>query len=318
MKGVILDEETFDTGDLDLTALERADVEWTHYPRTTSAQRIERLRGAVVAVSNKVRIDEDCFAACPELRLVCVAATGTNNVDLEAAARHGVTVTNARGYATPSVTQHVFSLLLSLVTRQSDYRAAVTGGRWQTSPDFCLLDFPITELAGKVLGIVGYGELGHAVAGVARAFGMEVSIAARPGTIPGPDRIALADLLPRVDVLSLHCPLTEQTRNLIAGPELALMKPTAILINTARGGIVEETALANALRAGRLGGAGVDVLSVEPPRDGNPLLDTSIPNLIVTPHIAWASRESRQRLVEDVAENILAWQRGESRNVVSS
>lgn len=317
MKGVILDEETLDIGDLDLSSLDRAGVDWRHYPRTTPAQCIERLHGASVAIANKVRIDGDCFEACPELKLVCVAATGTNNVDLESAARHGVTVCNARGYATPSVTQHVFSLLLSLVTRQSDYRAAVAAGRWRRSPDFCLLDFPITELSGKVLGIVGYGELGQAVAAIARSFGMKVLIAARQGRAPGADRFVLTDLLPRVDVLSLHCPLTEQTRNLIGAHEFALMKPTAILINTARGGIVDETALADALRNGRIGGAGVDVLSVEPPVGGNPLLDEPLPNLIVTPHIAWASRESRQRLVEDVAENILAWQRGELRNLVS-
>lgn len=317
MNGVILDEETFDTGDLDLSVLEGVGIGWRHYPRTMPGQRVERLRGEVVAVTNKVRIDESCLAACADLKLVCVAATGVNNVDLEAAARRGVTVCNARGYATPSVTQHVFSLLLSLVTRQTEYRTAVGEGRWQVSPDFCLLDFPISELAGKSLGIVGYGELGHAVARVAEAFGMEVLIAARPGTVPDSDRIALPDLLPRVDVLSLHCPLTDTTRNLIAAPELALMKPTAILINTARGGIVDESALAWALREGRLGGAGVDVLSIEPPVDDNPLLDETIPHLIVTPHIAWASRESRQRLVEDIAENILAWQGGEARNVVS-
>lgn len=318
MKGVILDEETFDRGDLDRSALELAQVEWRHHPRTEPGQRIERLRGAAVAVVNKVRIDEDCLSACPELKLVCVAATGTNNIDLDVAARYGVTVCNARGYATPSVTQHVFSLLLSLVTRQSAYSTAVAQGRWQASPDFCLLDFPITELAGKALGIVGFGELGKAVAGLASAFGMKVLIAARTGTVSGLDRVALPRLLPQVDVLSLHCPLTDETRNLIAGPELALMKPTAILINTARGGIVDESALVEALKAGRLGGAGVDVLSAEPPVDGNPLLDNDVPNLIVTPHVAWASRESRQRLMEDIAENIRFWQRGEVRNIVTS
>ena len=267
-------------------------------------------------ISNKVRLDAAAFAAAPQLRLVCVAATGTNNVDLDAAQRHGVTVCNVRGYATPAVVQHVYALILALTTRLPDYQRDVANGRWQASPYFCLLDHPIRELAGRTLGIVGYGELGSAVARVAAAFGMSVLIAQRAGSAAQAGRLALTELLPLVDILSLHCPLTPQTRGLIGAQELALMKPDALLINTARGGLVDEAALAAALRGGKLGGAGIDVLSEEPPRDNNPLLATDIPNLIVTPHIAWASREARQRVIDAIAANIRAFLAGTPVNVV--
>ena len=203
------------------------------------------------------------------------------------------------------------------MTQLSAYRQAVRAGRWQRSSQFCLLDFPIRELAGKTLGIIGYGELGQGVARVAEAFGMQVLIAQRPGAVePEEGRVPLPMLLPQVDVLSLHCPLTPETRGLIGAWELALMRRDAILINTARGGLVDETLLAAALRQGALGGAGVDVLSLEPPVDGNPLLAPDIPNLIVTPHSAWGSRESRQRLLMQLAENIQAYLEGEPLRVV--
>jgi len=226
-------------------------------------------------------------------------------------------VCNVRGYATPAVVQHVFALILALRTRLVDYRRAVADGRWQRSPHFCLLDYPIRELTGSKLGIVGYGELGKAVARVAEAFGMQVLISQRPGGPERPGRLPLHELLHQVDILSLHCPLTPQTQGLIGGEALKLMRPDALLINAARGGIVDEAALASALRAGRLGGAGIDVLTEEPPLRGSPLLETGVPNLIVTPHIAWASRESRQRLVDEVARNIQAFLAGRPRNLVS-
>jgi glycerate dehydrogenase len=214
-------------------------------------------------------------------------------VDLDAAARRGIAVCNIRRYATPSVVQHVFALLLSLTRHLSDYQRAVQSGAWQRSGQFCLLDYPIRELGGLTLGIVGYGELGQAVAATAeQAFGMRVLIAQRPGGSAEPGRLPLQQLLPQVDVLSLHCPLTPETRGLIGAEELALMKPDALLINTARGGIINEGALAAALLTGRLGGAGIDVLATEPPGSDSPLLQQPIPNLIVTPHIAWASRQS--------------------------
>ncbi len=316
MHGVLLDLDTLGDG-LDLGKLEASLDQWQLHPVTSPDQVAERIAGAEVVVSNKVHLDAATIAASPELRFIAVAATGTNNVDLDAARAAGIVVSNVTAYGTPSVAQHVFSLLLALTTRLSDYRAAVADGRWASSPHFCLLDYPIRELTGKVLGLVGHGELGRGVARLAEAFGMEVRIAQRPGGPAQTGRVPLAELLPEVDVLTLHCPLTEATRNLIGTSELAAMRDDAVLINTARGGIVDEEALVAALRAGTLGGAGFDVLTVEPPRDGNPLLDPDIPNLIVTPHIAWAARESRQRLIDQVAENIERFRAGDPRNRVA-
>lgn len=311
-----LDLATIDLGDLDTGALQRLPFDWSFHPQTSPEQILERIRGARVVVSNKVALDRTLLDQAPGLELICIAATGTNNVDLQAARERGITVTNVTGYATPAVVQHVFSLILALTTRLIEYQTDVTAGAWQSSDRFCLLDHPIRELAGKRLGIVGYGELGRGVARVAAAFGMEVLLAQRPGGPPQQGRLALNTLLQQVDVLSLHCPLTDATRGLIGPQELDRMRPDALLIDTARGGIVDEAALAAALRAGRLGGAGIDVLAQEPPVDGSPLLEPGIPNLIVTPHVAWASREARQRLLDGVAANIEAWLAGETRNPV--
>ena len=316
-RGCILDAESLGPG-LDFASLRGAVARWDWHDRTDHADAPARIGDAEIVVTNKVRVGEEAFAAAPALRLVCVAATGVNNVDLEAADRHGVTVCNATGYGTPSVVQHTLALMLALATRLEDYHGAVRAGRWAESPHFCLLDYPITELAGRTLGIVGHGTLGQGVAAVAGALGMEVAVAARPGSTTVPDgRMALADLLPRVDVLSLHCPLTPETHGLIGAGELARMKPTAFLLNTARGGIVDEPALADALRAGTIAGAGVDVLTVEPPRDGNPLLADDIPNLVLTPHSAWGSHAARQRLVDQVAGTIERFAEGAPRNVVA-
>lgn len=314
--GVLLDLATIDRDDLDLGRLRAVCPHWKFHDRTAPAQTLERIRDAHIVVTNKVVLDRATLAGAPNLKLICIAATGTNNVDLEAAAEMGVPVCNVVRYGTPSVVQHVFSMILALTTKLFDYRDAVNGGGWQESEQFCLLDFPIRELADRKLGIVGYGELGQAVGKVAEAFGMELLIAQRPGGPERPGRIPLRELLPQVDVLSLHCPLTDATRNLIGEAELALMQRDALLINTARGGIVDEEALAEALQAGDLGGAGVDVLAQEPPVDGSPLLEPKIPNLIVTPHVAWASRESRQRLLDEVALNIEAFSEGRERNPV--
>ena len=303
--------------DLDFAALEAAAGDWDWHGNTAPEQVGERLAGAHIAVSNKVPIDAAALDAAPHLRLICVAATGVNNIDLEAAAARGVTVCNATAYATPSVVQHVFALLLALATRLERYHAIAVDGRWAEHPFFCVLDEPITELAGRRLGLVGHGELGRGVAATAAAFGMEVLVAAHRGGPVPPDRVAFEDVLAQADALSLHCPLTEQTRGLIGMEELRAMKPSAFLINTARGGIVDETALAEALREGIIAGAGVDVLTEEPPRHGNVLLAPDIPNLIVTPHSAWATRDSRQRLVDQVAANIEAWRAGSPRNVVA-
>ena len=269
-------------------------------------------------VSNKVVLDRPLLEQLPELKLICVSATGTNNVDLQAAAERGIAVTNVTGYGTATVAQHTFCLILALTTRLLEYQAAVRRGDWQRSDMFCLMDYPIREIAGKTLGIVGYGTLGKGVARIAEAFDMQVLLAQRPGGKPQAGRLPLNELLPQVDILTLHCPLTPETQNLIGATELALMRPDALLINTARGGIVDERALANALRKGALGGAGVDVLTREPPTNDQPLLQADIPNLIVTPHNAWASREARQRLLDGVAENIRDYLAGGSANRVES
>lgn len=317
MQGVFLDRASLGEEGLDYSRLEQVLPDWRFHPNTRPDQLADRLREAQVAVSNKVALDAAALEGAPDLKLICISATGTNHVDLEAAHRLKVAVCNVPAYSTPSVAQLVFAMILTLYTRLPDYRRAVAEGRWARSELFCLLDYPIHELAGKVLGIVGYGALGRAVARVAEAFDMQVLVAARPGHPAQGDRLPLEALLPRADVLTLHCPLTPETRGLVGARELALMKPGAVLINTARGGLVDEAALARALRKGALGGAGVDVLTGEPPAAGNPLLAPDIPNLIVTPHIAWASLEARQRLIGEVAENIRAFAAGERRNRVA-
>lgn len=310
MKAVFLDRQSLDLDDLNFESV-ASHCQFESYPKTPAGQGvIERLQGAQIAIVNKVVLDAPVLKALPQLKLICVAATGTNNVDLAYCHQHGIVVTNCRGYGTASVVQHTLGLMLALATSQPQYSEAVRRGDWCRSEQFCLLDYPIMELAGKVLGIIGYGELGQGVAAIARALGMRVLVAARPGTVPAGERLSLEELLSQVDLLSLHCPLTEQTRNLIDAQALALMKPSAMLVNAARGGIVDEQALAEALRSGRLAGAATDVLSVEPPNRDNPLLANDIPNLIITPHSAWGSREARQRIVEQIADNIAGFLKG--------
>jgi glycerate dehydrogenase len=315
MRGVFLDVGSLTRADIDLNPLGATAVQWAYYDHTVQEAVKARIADAEIVVTNKVMVDAAALAAAGRLRLICIAATGTNNVDLAAARQRGVTVCNVRGYATASVVEHVFALMLALMRRLPDYQRAVREGRWQRSLHFSFIDFPIGELHGRTLGIVGYGELGHAVAAVAAAFGMRVLIAERAGAAPRAGRVPLAVLLAESDVVSLHAPLTPVTRNLIGARQLKAMKRGALLINTARGGMVDEAALAAALREGRLGGAAVDVLTHEPPAD-NPLLADDIPNLIVTPHIAWASREARQRLLNEVAENVRAFIEGRPRNVI--
>ena len=316
-RAVFLDYTSLDLGDLDLDPLRRSFGDQQVWSDTTPANVIQRLQGASVAISNKVQLNAHTLAACPDLKLILVAATGTNNVDLEAARAQGITVANCQGYGTPSVAQHTLALLLAMATRLIDYQKAVTDGQWQEAKQFCLLDFPIVELEGKTLGLFGHGELGSAVARLAEAFGMRVLIGQIPGRPAHADRLTLDELLPQVDALTFHCPLTEHTRNFIGARELALLKPGAFVINTARGGIIDEQALADALRSGHLGGAATDVLSVEPPRDGNVLLAADIPRLIITPHSAWGSREARQRIVGQLAQNAEAFFNGTALRVVS-
>lgn len=303
VRAVFLDYSSLDLGDLDPTPLRASFQTLELHDTTAPGQVAERLRDAQVAITNKVVIDEAVMQRCPSLKLILVAATGTNNVDLAAAQARGIVVCNCQGYGTPSVAQHTLMLLLALATRLPDYQQAIAAGQWQKAKQFCLLDFPIVELEGKTLGLLGHGELGSAVARLAQAFGMRVLLGQIPGRPPRVDRLPLDELLPQIDALTLHCPLNEHTRNMIGADELALLKPSAFLVNTARGGIVDEQALADALRRGHLAGAATDVLSVEPPAQGNPLLAGDIPRLIVTPHSAWGSREARQRIVGQLAEN---------------
>jgi glycerate dehydrogenase len=316
MRGVFLDLDTMAPQDLNVRSLETVLPAWQSYHLTTPEQRLERIRGCQVVVVQKVALDAAILHHADALRLICVAATGTNNVDLQAAERRHIPVCNVRHYAMGAVPQHVFALTLSLVTRLFDYHGAVREGRWPQSKHFCLLDYPIRELAGMTLGIIGFGNLGRTVARIGEGFGMNILVSERPGGAAQPGRVPLTALLAQSDVVTLHCPLTEQTKGLIGQQELALMKQDALLINTARGGIVDERALAEALREGVIGGAGCDVLSVEPPVDGNPLLSHDIPNLIVTPHVAWGSRAARQRIIDEVVLNIQAFLRGEPRNQI--
>lgn len=307
MQAVFLDTEGLD--DLFLDTLEKECSLLRLFPTTTPEQVAERIAGADIIILNKVKISPQHLAAAPSVRLICIVATGTDVVDLGGAADLGVTVCNCQAYGTDSVVQHVFALILALHTNLLPYHAAVQAGRWQKASQFCFLDYPIVELKGKTLGIVGYGNLGHGIAAIARAFGMRVVIARRPGN-PTDDRPPLTEMLAEVDVLTLHCPLTDQTRNLINAQAFDLMKPTSFLINCARGGIVDEAALLEALRTKKIAGAAIDVLSVEPPKDSHPLLEARLPNLIITPHIAWASREARQRIIDQTVENIRAFKAG--------
>lgn len=316
MRAVFLDFGTVSSGDLDTGPLERVLPGVALHERTAQAGVPARIAGHEVVLANKSVIDGAAIAANPQLKLVALTATGVDNVDVAAARARGVAVCNLRDYCTDSVAQHVFALLLALTRRIADYDALVAGGRWQEAGQFSVFPYPIRELSGRTFGIVGHGALGGAVAKIARAFGMRVEIANRPGGSPAAGRRDLDDMLPGLDVLSLHCPLTEATRGLIGRARLARMKPDAVLINTARGALVDAGALAEALRAGRLGGAGIDVLEREPPPAGHPLLDRSVPNLIVTPHVAWAAREARQRCLDELALNVQSFLDGGRRNRV--
>jgi glycerate dehydrogenase len=323
LRSVFLDFATVSIGDLDVTGLERTCPALTLHADTPEGEIAARIDGSAIALLNKARITREIVTRSPALRLIALAATGTDNVDLEAAKERGVAVCNIRDYCTPSVVQHVLGAILALTHRFADYSQLVKAGQWGTRPQFTMLDFPIRELAGRRLGVVGYGTLGRAVADACtRALGMEVLVAQRAGggegTQHGGDarRLPLVELLPQVDVLTLHCPLTPATRGLLGAPQLALMKPDAVIVNTARGALIDIDALADALRAGRLGGAAIDVLPQEPPVSGSPLFAPDLPNLIVTPHIAWAAREARQRALDEMAANVADFLAGGQRRRV--
>ncbi len=307
MKIAVLDGHAANPGDLSWAPLE-AFGQVEVWPRTPAAQVVERARGADILVVNKVVLGEAELAALPRLKLICVSATGTNNIDLAAARRRGIPVKNVEGYSTPSVAQHVFALLLALTNRVAEHDRRVRQGAWSASPDWCFTLGTIPELAGKCMGLIGLGATGSAVAAIALAFGMKV-IAFRKnpqkGAPAGVHLRPLEAVFRESDVLSLHVPLTEETHQLVQASRLQLMKPTAILINTARGALVHEQHLAEALQKGTIAAAALDVLAQEPPRQGSPLI--GLPNCVITPHMAWATREARQRLIEGVARNIAEW-----------
>ena len=324
---VILDSFAIDQGELqgapgstwrELAALGELVV----YPQTASAEVVERAGDDTVAVlTNKVPLGNAELSALPALRYVGVTATGTDIIDLEAARARGIAVTNVPGYATDSVAELVFALILHLSYDVAGHSAAVKAGVWAASPDFCFFRQPLVELAGKTLVLVGSGAIGGAVARIGEAFGMRVVRAAVPGapTRAGQPRAPLLEALPLADFVSLHCPLTAATRGLVGAGFLAAMKPGAILINTGRGALVDDAALAAALASGHLGGAGLDVLTVEPPPPNHPLTDPSAPwagRIVVTPHIGWGTVESRRRLVSEVAQNLAAFLQGQARNRV--
>ncbi|WP_296952235.1 D-2-hydroxyacid dehydrogenase [uncultured Massilia sp.] len=291
---------------------------WTDHPASAPHEVVPRLRDATIAVVNKVKIGAADIAQLPRLRMIAVAATGTDNVDLAACRARGIVVANIRDYSVVSVPEHCFALMLAVRRNLRAYAADVEAGRWERSTRFCLLDHPIADLAGSRLGIVGYGALGKRVAAIGRAFGMEVAASAR-SPIADPDVLALPldELLATSDVVSLHVPLTPQTRNMIGARELATMKRSSILVNTARGGLVDEAALAAALRDGTIAGAGFDVLSQEPPPPDNPLLRLRLPNFVLTPHVAWASGGAMQTLADMLVDNLEAWAAGAPKNVVA-
>jgi glycerate dehydrogenase len=316
MRIVCLDARALNPGDLSWDELQKLGP-CAFYDRTPEAQIIERLEGAEAALTNKVPFDRELISALPALKYIGVTATGYNIIDLEAAKEKGITVTNVPAYSTPSVAQSVIALLLELTNHTSHYAQISRDGTWSQSPDFCYLDKPTVELAGLTMGIVGFGNIGRAVAALAMAFGMKVLVSVRtPRDLPdGIEAVDIDELFRRSDVISLHCPLTPETERLVNAERLALMKHETILINTSRGPLVDDTALAGALNEGKILGAGIDVLTVEPPRDGNPLLTAR--NCIVTPHIAWATKAARQRLLGVVVENLRAYQNGIPLNVVS-
>jgi glycerate dehydrogenase len=293
----------------------------TVHQTTTPAETAERLAGSTVAITNKVVFDKEILSShsARDLKLIAVAATGTDIIDKDEAGKRGIKVCNVPGYASQSVAQFTMALMLELATRSAGYAAAVKRGEWQRSPVFSLLHLPHIELAGKKLGIIGYGNIGKTVAQMARSFGMEVLVGARPGDPnASADRTPLDEIFRQADFLSLHCPLTPATRNLINRETLAAMAPNAFLVNTARGALIDEPALIAALRAGQIAGAALDVITQEPPPPDHPIIKAAaeLPNLIVTPHTAWSAREARQRLLVEVKENIVAFTQGRERNLV--
>jgi glycerate dehydrogenase len=317
MNITVLDGHTLNPGDLswdELKSLGPCQI----FDRTAPDQILARAANAEIILTNKVILSRETIAALPKLRYLGVLATGVNVVDTAAARERAIPVTNIPGYGTRAVAQHTFALLLELTHHTGHHAQTVRDGRWTRSGDFCYSDFPLLELDGLTLGVIGFGQIGREVAKIAQAFGLRVLVHSRtqPAQLPaGTEFVPLDELLARADIISLHCPLTPDTSHLINAPRLALMKPTTFLINTSRGPLVDEAALADALNTGRLAGAALDVLSVEPPPATNPLLTAK--NCLITPHLGWATRAARERLMKIAAANLRAFLAGSSQNVVN-
>jgi glycerate dehydrogenase len=311
LKIVFLDRETLDAN------LRKPNFphEYVEYDVTSPDEVVSKLKGATIAITNKVPLREATLKELPDLKLIAVAATGTDVIDKAYTTAHGITVSNIRNYAYNTLPEHVFALIFALRRNLMNYYTSVREGRWNEARQFCYFDYPIYDIAGSTLGIIGYGALGKSIETRAEALGMKVLL---NDVIPGPKVVDVATILREADIVTLNLPLTPETKNMIGSKELASMKKTAVLINTARGGIVDEEALADALRKGVIAGAGFDVLTVEPPKQGNVLLDPTIPNLIVTPHVAWASKEAMQVLADQLIDNIDAFVEGSPRNVVTA
>ncbi|HYW73346.1 MAG TPA: D-2-hydroxyacid dehydrogenase [Pyrinomonadaceae bacterium] len=292
--------------------------EWIDYPETADDQVQDRVREATIIVSNKLSLGETQLANAPQVRLIAIAATGSDCVDLNYCRLRGIAVCNVRGYAVNTVPEHVLMMILALRRNLLAYRTDVEGHLWNESKQFCLLTHELHDIRDSTLGIIGYGSIGRSVARLGESVGMRVLIAEREqAMVIREGRTAFADTLRQSDVLSLHCPLTEETRNLIGPDELRMMKRNALLINTARGALLDDDALIEALRQGIIAGAGLDVLREEPPRQGSRLLDLNLPNLIITPHVAWASREAVQILAHQVIDNLEGFIAGRPKNLLT-
>lgn len=315
MEIIFLDEATITLNDIDFSGLKPLGV-YRGYPNSNEEQIIERAADAEIVIANKAPMTNKVIRSLEKLQLITVIATGYNNINLPAAKEKGVTVCNVPGYAAGSVPQHTFALILNLAAKVYLYNNDVKSGKWQNASSFTLLTYPTFELAGKTIGIIGFGTIGRGVARIAEGFGLKVLAFDAYGIKDNKHRNKNLDtIFSESDIITVHCPLTEETRNLINAAAFARMKKTALVINTARGGIIDEEALAQALNTGRIAGAGVDVFTEEPPKNGNPLLNAK--NIIITPHSAWSTVEARQRLVDETAENIKAFVAGNKRNVVA-
>lgn len=316
MKITILDGNALNPGDLSYSPLEKFG-ELTVYPRTSEKDVISRIGSSDAILLNKINITEEILSSCPSLKYIGVQATGYNVIDLEACRRHNVTVTNVPAYSTAGVAQLTFAFITEFATRLSLHAESVMKGEWTSAPDFCYWKAPLMELEGKTLGIFGYGNIGRAVARIAEAFGMKVIVCTRTQKPDIKNPVDFNTLLKESDILSLHAPLTEQTKGIINSSTLSQMKRTAFLINTARGAFINENDLVKALKEGTIAGYAADVISTEPMQASSPLLNAPKDKILLTPHIAWAAVETRQRLLDVVINNFKSWLDGKPVNVVS-